>query len=59
MREQKRAAVLKEKRAVSGSTSPPRIVVSIVFFMIFVLFLLCIVITHVKVQFGVHYINLC
>ncbi|KAK1392977.1 Bms1-type G domain-containing protein [Heracleum sosnowskyi] len=27
MREQKRAAVLKEKRAVSGSTSPPRVVV--------------------------------
>lgn len=34
MREQKRAAVLKEKRAGSGSTSPPRVVVSIVFSMI-------------------------
>ncbi|CAK9158536.1 unnamed protein product [Ilex paraguariensis] len=29
MREQKRAALLKEKRASSGSTSPPRVIVSI------------------------------
>lgn len=30
MREQKRAAVLKEKRALSGPSSPPRVIVSVI-----------------------------
>lgn len=31
IRDQKRAAILKEKRASSGSTSPPRVIVSILY----------------------------